>query len=214
MSEKRECGYCNPGTCDCFEEDRPPLPKRSGADIVRRTSKTDNYSTPTWAVEAMLKHETFEGYILEPAAGEGNIVRVLREHVLCIPNDRRVFSGDIRPIETCDYHRDFLDPYSYQDKTFGAVVTNPPFSLALPFAQRSLEVASTKVALFLRIQFLESEARRPFLESSPLKNVYIFSKRVSLYPEGSETKGGGTQCFAWFVWEHGYKGRPMIWWVP
>ena len=50
------------------------------------------------------------------------------------------------------------------------------------------------------------------------KYVYVFSKRVSTWRNGQEFDENGkrwasTMCFAWFVWEHGYQGEPIIRWI-
>jgi predicted RNA methylase len=191
---------------------------RGGADIVRRTSKTDNYSTPMDAVHQLLARERFEGTILEPACGEGNIVKAIESTL-----DNEVFAYDFRSFDEIYSDADgdcinFLEQGAstfHQDGAFENVITNPPFSLALPFAERALEVARKKVALLLRIQFLEGQKRKAFLQGSPLETVYVFSKRISMYPEGQENKGGGTQCFAWFVWnKNRHPGDyPRIRWI-
>ena len=180
---------------------------RNGAAIVRRTSKTDNYSTPAWATEGLLDREKFEGLTLEPACGEGKMAEVLRDRGMF------VLTSDIRDIEAANMVPvDFLCGGWRED--FSNVITNPPFSLALEFAEKALKITTRKVALLLRIQFLESQKRRPFLESSPLARIYVFSSRLSMYPEGVENRGDGTQCFSWYVWEHGYTGEPVVRWIP
>jgi len=190
---------------------------RSGASIVRRTSKTDNYSTPTQAVHALLDRENFAPSILEPAAGEGNIARAL------LAEGYSVTASDIRELPVMDYPG--LDIFSKEAVkvaclTHSDIITNPPFSIALPFAERCLELTGRKIALLLRIQFLEGARRRKFLTTSPLKAVYVFSSRISMYPEGEENLGGGTQCFAWFVWDRewcslrGDRQEPVVRWIP
>ncbi len=37
----------------------------------------------------------------------------------------------------------------------------------------------------------------------PLKTVYQFSKRVSLYKDGVKMKNSGMIAYAWYVWEKG-----------
>ena len=191
---------------------------KTGASIIRRKSETDNYSTPPEAIHALLDQETFGGDILEPAYGEGNIYRALCERTT---EHDVVFTSDIRPIESgdIDWHElDFIENTEiYHEDAFHSIVTNPPFSMAQAFAEKALVVSSQKVALLLRIQFLESEKRYQFLKSSPLKAVHIFPWRVSMYPEGFDPeakRATGTQCFAWFVWEHGWDREPCIRWIP
>ena len=89
--------------------------------------------------------------------------------------------------------------------------------------QRALAVGVSedttgKVAMFCKIQLLEGVSRRDMFKNTPLKTVYVFSKRQSPLRNGSSVDENGkkwasTMCFAWFVWEHGYKGNPEIKWL-
>ena len=73
--------------------------------------------------------------------------------------------------------------------------------------------------MFLKIQFLEGQARKEWFKNSPLKYVYVFSKRQDPWRDGESLnpktgkKWGSTMCFAWFVWEQGYAGEPTIKWI-
>lgn len=110
---------------------------------------------------------------------------------------------------------DFLDPETYHKDEFDHVITNPPYSKAQEFVERALEVAKSHVAMLLRIQFLESVKRYEFFKLNPPKWVFVFSSRIAMYPEGEENRGGGTQCFAWFVWEkYCYAHTQIQWFDP
>jgi len=98
------------------------------------------------------------------------------------------------------------------------VITNPPFSFAQAFIEKALCVASHKVIMFCKIQLLEGTARKEMFENTPLKRVYVFSKRVNPLRNGEEKDEKGkpwasTMCFAWFVWEKGFSGEPVIKWI-
>lgn len=100
-----------------------------------------------------------------------------------------------------------------------SVITNPPYKHAREFIERSLEISNIGVAMFLKIQFLEGQSRKEWFKNSPLKYVYVFSKRQDPLRDGMEfnpktrKKWGSTMCFAWFVWEQGYDGEPTIRWI-
>ena len=51
----------------------------------------------------------------------------------------------------------------------GDIITNPPYKLALDCVKKSLDIVDDghKVAMFLKIQFLESKTRKEFFEVSP-----------------------------------------------
>lgn len=111
---------------------------------------------------------------------------------------------------------DFLT-YNYKRK-FDNIITNPPFKFAKEFILRSLDLANEKVIMFAKIQLLEGQDRLKMWENTPIKTIYVFSKRVNPMRNGSEVDEKGkpwasTMCFAWFVWEHNYEGLPTIEWI-
>src|SRR5262245_9288290 len=85
----------------------------------------DCYDTPEVAVRALLKHIWLPRTIWEPACGTGNIVRELRKA------GHFVFATDLndRGCPDSTSRIDFLMP-NPTISNLGAIVTNPPFSLA------------------------------------------------------------------------------------
>ena len=178
----------------------------AGMSPSRSRVKDDFYATPFYATEAILDKEQLHGSILEPAAGEGHISKVLFERY---PNSQIVSTDLVQRNDKfgCGVVGgvDFLTE-SYPSK-FDNVITNPPFSLAKEFAERALEISREKVILFAKIQFLEGQQRKDFFAAHPPRSVYVFSKRVNPLRNGIEVDENGkpwssTMCFAWFVWEH------------
>lgn len=166
----------------------------------------DFYVTPVRATEALLSVEDFEGMIWEPACGTGAISEVLISHF------HDVISSDLLDKGYGTPNADFLK----SDGIFVEnVITNPPFRHAQEFVEQALSCTSGKVAMLLKLAFLEGGKRSAFLKTTPLKNVWVFSKRLKMSRNGDENAypGGGMISFAWFVWEHGYQGRPMIGWI-
>lgn len=98
------------------------------------------------------------------------------------------------------------------------IVQNPPFKLALEFVQHSLELLNNGELLFSlhRIQFLEGVERFENLYKNKYKRpkyVFIFTKRVSCITPDIENKGQNAVCFAWFMWQKGYRGSTQIKWI-
>lgn len=98
------------------------------------------------------------------------------------------------------------------------IVQNPPFKLALEFVQHSLELLNNGELLFSlhRIQFLEGLERFKSLYKNKYKRpkyVFIFTKRVSCITPDIENKGQNAVCFAWFMWQKGYRGSTQIKWI-
>ena len=69
--------------------------------------------------------------------------------------------------------------------------------------------------MFLKVQFLEGQARKKELFSrKELKYVFVYSKRITTAKNGDFDKYKSTAlCNAWFVWEKGYNGLPSIDWI-
>ena len=66
--------------------------------------------------------------------------------------------------------------------------------------------------MLLRLAFLEGIGRKAMFEATPLARVWISSRRITTERGGEPLKNDGMIAFAWFVWEHGYKGRPGLGW--
>lgn len=163
----------------------------------------DFYPTPRRGTESLLGVECFSGSLWECACGDGMMSRVLEEKY-------DVISSDIEP-RGYGFQMDFLS----SDKLLAPnIVTNPPFVMAQEFAQHALSLQCEKLALLCKLAFLEGVSRSTWLESTPLKVVHVFKRRLKFTRNGDENiKGGGMIAFARFVWEKNYTGRPEINWI-
>lgn len=71
-----------------------------------------------------------------------------------------------------------------------------------------------KVAMFLKLQFLEGKARKKLFEKYPPKTVYVSSSRLICAMNGDfERYSSSAVAYAWFVWEKGYTGDTVIKWI-
>lgn len=169
---------------------------------------TDYYATDPKAVEILLENEKFHPYIWEPACGEGHISKVLKAH------GYKVRSSDIidRGYEDTEI-LDFLSVGPSRDDY--DIITNLPYKYAKEFVEKAIEILpmdGAKIAMFLKLTFLEGQARRELFKKYPPKTVYVFSGRVECAKNGEFT-GGSAVAYAWFIWETGYKGKSVIKWV-
>lgn len=161
------------------------------------------FSTPRPVTLALLNREGFDGTVWEPACGDGAMARVLSERGC------EVVASDIVDRGYGEV-ADFLTTHRAVDH----VVTNPPFSKAVEFVRHGLRCARRKVAIIQRLQFLEGGRRVPFFRETPLKAVYVFAKRVTFFAEADPGRENTTTAHAWFVWEHGYRGEPVVRHIP
>jgi hypothetical protein len=166
--------------------------------------KDDFYPTPAWAVEELLKREVFTGTIWECACGEGDISKVF------IKNGFQVHSTDL-----IDRGYGSQEDFFESDFIADNIVTNPPYKLALEFVLKCKQQSRNKIAMFLKTVWLESDSRYEMFQDKefPLKTVYQFSKRVSLYKNGVKMKNSGMISYAWYVWDKNYVGKPTIEWI-
>ena len=184
----------------------------AGGTPMRGRVENDYYATPPESTQALLNVLELNGSILEPACGEGHISEVLKNNY---PNSE-IVSTDLIDRGYGSGGINFLE-HTY-DRTFTNVITNPPFKYMREFVEKSLEISTDKVIMFGKIQFLEGQRRKEFLENSPLKYVYVFSERQNPMRNGSPVDENGkkwssTMCFAWYVWEKGYEGEPVVRWL-
>jgi len=174
----------------------------------KRNDWIDFYETPAWCVEKLLELEKFEWSITEPCSWAWAISKVLEK-------DRYdVKSFDIRT-DNWVYWKKWVNLlWLDSEREFMNVVTNPPYFIAKDIIEKSLEKTFWKTAMFLKLQFLESKWRYEFFKNTPLKKVYVFCKRPTLYPSNWPIpKNKWTIAYAWYVWEKWYKWEPILDWI-
>ena len=170
----------------------------------------DYYATEPKAVELLLEQEKFSPWVWECACGEGHISEVLKA------NGYNVFSSDLidRGYEGTEVI-DFLTA----TKNELDIITNPPYKYAKEFVEHALNISpdGTKVAMFLKVQFLEGKERRKLFEKYPPKVIYVASGRLLCAKNGEFQRmkegGGSAVAYAWFVWKKGFSGAPIIKWI-
>ena len=164
----------------------------------------DFYSTDPSAIDYLLKYEDFDYNIWECACGNGVLSKKLIEH------GHTVYSTD-------KYYRGYGKVQNFltvNDKFNGDIITNPPFNLAFEFVNKALELTNRKVAMFLRIQFIESQKRYIHIfKDNPPKKIMPFVKRINCYRNDDRSLKGSTVCYAWFVWDKEYDGKTTIEWI-
>lgn len=169
----------------------------------------DFYATDPIAAELLLEIEQFDGDIWECACGENHLANVFKEHGYNVRT-----SDIIARVEGTE----IIDFLNYNDKWDGNIITNPPYSKAKEFIEKSLEIIpeGKKVAMFLKVQFLEGKARKKLFEKYPPKTIWVSSSRILCAKnadfEGMKRGGGSAVAYCWFIWEKGYKGDTIVKW--
>jgi len=191
--------------------------KLAGGNPARGRVENDFYATHPDSVKALLKVETIIYPAWECACGEGHISKEVVGTILSTDLIYRNFGiGGV----------DFLSDETLKNMitnltditAINTIITNPPFNLFQEFLEKSLQMANKKVIFFGKLQALEGIKRATYLETTPLRTVYVFKKRQQLMRNGKELDDNGkkmssTMAFAWYVWEIEYTGKPTIVWI-
>jgi hypothetical protein len=172
------------------------------SDKVRESN--DYYPTPAWFTERLLEVESFAGTtVWEPACGDGAISKLLIAHGAGVESTDLYDRG---------YGQDGID-FLLTPGDVENIVTNPPYKLARQFVEHALLCASDRVVMCCKLNFLAGQRRAELFASTPLRTVYVSRKRVSFDKGTVKGNDNGVLEYAWFVWQQGYAGKPMIEWV-
>ena len=174
----------------------------------------DYYATDPIAIDVLLNEGgmKFDKNNWEPACGELLLSNRLNEYGYNVRSSDiidRVHNGEIETI-------DFL---SYNTPWNGDIITNPPYKYSLVFISHALELIPTgnKVAMFLKLQFLEGKSRKEFFKANPPKYLFVSSSRILCAKNadfaGMKAGGGSAVAYGWYVWEKGFTGDPIIKWI-
>lgn len=170
----------------------------------------DFYATDPIAAELLLKEEKFSHNIWECACGQKHLSGVFEKY------GYNVRSSDL--IDRCG--NEVFDFLSMENQSWdGDIITNPPYKYASEFIYKSLSVIKhgNKVAMFLKLQFMEGKERKHLFTKFPPNTVYLSSSRILCAKngdfEGLKASGGSAVAYAWYVWEKGFKGNTTVKWI-
>lgn len=163
--------------------------------------KSDFYPSPPSAVHALLSVEPIDQPVWEPACGDGAISRVLEARGLPVVSTDMNAHG---------YGRAGVDFLLEQRLLAPIVVTNPPYSLADAFVRHAMALGAVRVAMLLRLAYLEGIGRSDVLDGGKLARVHVFRDRLTMAPKGVAVDGSSTIAFAWFVWDAAHCGPASL----
>lgn len=154
----------------------------------------------------LLELEQFSNNIWEPACGDGSLSKVFETAGYDVYSTDLVYRG----------YGGTLDFFVVNEKFDGDIITNPPYKYAKEFVEHAIDLIPDghKVAMFLKLQFLEGKARKKLFEKYPPKIVYVSSSRL-LCAKNSDfdrmrENGGSAVAYCWYIWEKGYKGETIL----
>lgn len=180
----------------------------AGANYDGDREKDDFYATPPQSTLALLQVEKFAGAIWEPACGDGAIARVLQAA------GHEVVASDLVDRGYGETRTDFLMEYRARAPN---VITNPPFKLASQFVRKALQLSTGKVAMLLKVGFLEGVERGDLYDAEPFARLWVFRKRQTFLKGGDRAitmnGAGGMIAYGWFVWDRAHQGKPELGWI-
>lgn len=183
------------------------LGARNYAQNERETN--DYYATEPKAATLLMQLEDLSPLIWECACGEGHLAKEFEKA------GHTVYATDLID-RGYGYVTDFLSTKAPPVPGFD-IVTNPPYSKAQEFVEHALDIIENgrKVAMFLKIQFLEGKARRKLFDSQPPKVIYVSTGRLKCAMNGDFERYAKSNaiCYAWFIWEKGFTGDTVIRWM-
>ena len=191
--------------------------KLMGVSGIRKVTKhqLDYYPTPSWATRALcetkeVKSRLKGATVWEPAAGGGDMVKILLEYT------DNVLATDINDYgqnyQLVDFPMEGKNTFPNKDIDF--IITNPPFNQAEHFVHTALDITGN-VAMLCRVQWLEGQDRYTNLfAKKPFSKMLVFCERVSMEKGVSNTTKGSAMAFCWFIWLNLWNTAPQIEWVP
>lgn len=145
---------------------------------------------------------TNENFILDPCSGgdenhEMSYPKALKEYYAI--DDSYIKTIDIRNDSCSEIKGDYLT--MELDKQPYIIISNPPFNKALEFIKKALNDVRDDgyVIMLLRLNFLETKARKEFFDNYMPSWIFVHHKRMSFI------EGGGTDSVAYchMVWKKG-----------
>lgn len=188
-----------------------------GANHGTKRNSNDFYATPIVAVEKLLNN--FKDFdkdipIFDPCVGKGHCLKPFR--------DRGYIVHGVDLIERQDYFDNSIKYTGGQDfikrteSIKDNIVSNPPYNMCKEFVEHGMDLLSENryMVMLLKLQFLETKKRYELFKKYPPKYVYVFVNRIGCIPEGEGTDSTSSAiCYAWYVWQKGFKGEPVIRWI-
>lgn len=171
--------------------------------------KHDYYATDPEAIPPLLKRENFSDTVWECACGELHLSNRLEDYGYnVISTDLIIRGGGMQQLDFLKYTPTTLNKYD--------IITNPPYKYAKQFVEHAIEISApnTKIAMFLKLTFLETKGRYELFQKYPPKKLYVFSKRMNCAMNGDfDNQRQSAVAYAWYVWQVGWKGEPIIRWI-
>ena len=192
-----------------------------GSRIEPKKSR-DYFPTPPWATRALIEcvfshlgvragfpAPLWKQTAWESACGAGHMAEVLVEYFGHVDATDKYIYG-------YGHKFDFLNGNPKLKPAVDWIITNPPFGERTEqFVLRALPLARVGVAMFVRLQWLETIGRyRNIFRDNPPTLISFFSERVNLCKGRWKPDGSTATAYIWLTWIKGAKSQAPFWIPP
>ena len=195
------------------------------SDMSDLAAEAEAFETPEWAVRAILRVELLTPHVIDPGCGRGVLAEAAKAA------GYYAYAFDLHDWGYGEAGRDFLDlkiSWVHQvmmgwdsrcrpdvDLFEASALMNPPFSKACRWVEHARHrLGLRKVVCFQRLAWWEGQRREAFWRRNPPQRVYVCAKRASCWridvPLERRQGSGTPTAHAWFVWERGQPGGPVL----
>lgn len=165
-------------------------PKVSRVGDAGKSLPFDRCQTPAYALDPLMPYIPRDWVLWEPAAGEGNIVKALREQGYTVIGSDLLTEGIGEGVEG---GRNF---FNWQPPHFDAIVTNPPYSVKFDFYRRCYQLGKP-FALLLPVEALGVGAAQKLYKVHGHEQL-LLDKRVNFKMPHKGWASGEWRSTAWF----------------
>ena len=185
--------------------------------ITESLPENESYMTPKWVIKRLLDVWSPPGGVaVEPAVGEGAIVRTLQDRHKQIGEWLTYDIRNVAPlaglsVPVAHYHSDYLLAPGDIQHHAKLVITNPPFSLADKFilkARRNCPYA--ELVFLLRLGFLASQERVSLWREVGEPDLWIYLNRPSYVSKKPGRLDTDKYDYGWFIWPPGKRSQGAI----
>lgn len=158
---------------------------------IYKPAKYDACQSPLYAMDPVLPYLRPGQTIWEPAAGEGNLVKAMRDNGLTVI-DSDILTGQ--------------NFFEYEPPAWNVLVTNPPYSIKFEWLERCYELGKP-FALLLPVETLGTGTAIRLFERYGLEMI-LLKQRIDFKMPNAEWSGGGAQFSTfWLTWK--LTGQPV-----
>lgn len=217
--------------------DKKSLARINSASNISKTKRQseDFYATPSRMVNLLIEKcpEILQcNVIWEPCNGMGHISKVFEQqpNMEVLKSDIIDRTGDSNILDFLSFlpqtvqeapewlHRN-LEYYLNEGICIDAnIVTNPPYSKGTEFYGHCAKLLAPGqiMAMFVKIQFLETQKRYELFKKYPPYKVLVCVNRVHCGKDGhfdNDLCSGGAACYCWLLYKKGYTGSCTLDWI-